>query len=253
MEHFQQNAAAMAVPTRVSSLDKRTIRCKERSTTRTCVKSKPVKFGIRFYSIVGWSLCYLHSIFDNGSENGSEKSPVTRYVSVFWELRRSVEYSINGSIVAKGSASALLSGAQAASRTKVHPSLQHGLPLVMDNFYKRHRLARQMNALCDGEVFVMDTVRLNGIDAINRPAVSDAVKSIKSAERGSWMLCEALNFEAERNGAPTVATKSRLIVSKNHSFVTLYINYLSNAPSQRTEELSAHTISSVHGATNMPR
>lgn len=251
LEHVQQNDATMAVPTGVSSLEENTIRCKGRTAARTYMKSKPVKFGIRFYAIVGRGRCYLHSIFDNGSGNKTGQSPVMRYTSVFQDLRRPVENSIDGSIVAKGSASVLWC-AQAAHQTKVHLTPQHGRLLVMDNFYTRHTLAPQMNGLSDGEMFVLGTV-LNLIDAINRPVVNNAVESLNAAERESWMLYQSFNFPAERNGAPTVATKSGLIVLKDRLVVTLYINYLSDTPSQRIQRPSDHSILFVHGVFNMSR
>lgn len=56
MEHFQRNAATMAVPTSVISFDENTIRCKGRTLARTFMKTKPVKLGICFYTSVGGSL-----------------------------------------------------------------------------------------------------------------------------------------------------------------------------------------------------
>lgn len=67
--HFMKNAAAVAAPTGVSSLDENTIRTKGRTAARTYVKSKPCKLGISFYAVVGWNAVYLHSFWDNGSGN----------------------------------------------------------------------------------------------------------------------------------------------------------------------------------------
>lgn len=91
----------------------------------------------------------------------------------------------------------------------------------MDNFYTRHALTRQMNVSNDGEVFVLSTARLNLTDGIDRPAVKEAVETLKAVERRSYMLCQAFIAPTELNGAPTVAAKRGFIVFKNRSVVTM--------------------------------
>jgi Transposase IS4 len=69
LHHFMKNAASVAVPKGCSALEENTIRCKARTGARSYMKSKPVKFGIRFYAVVGWKHAYVHSLWDNGSGN----------------------------------------------------------------------------------------------------------------------------------------------------------------------------------------
>lgn len=58
-DHFLNNFAAVSVPVVPSTLDENTIRCKARTSARNYMKSKPVKFGIRFYLVIGWDIPYI--------------------------------------------------------------------------------------------------------------------------------------------------------------------------------------------------
>ncbi|KAF1776665.1 hypothetical protein JG687_00010386 [Phytophthora cactorum] len=51
-----------AVPIGVSSIDEMTVRTKARTRARTFMPSKPDKYGVRFYTAVGWSSLYAHSL-----------------------------------------------------------------------------------------------------------------------------------------------------------------------------------------------
>lgn len=125
-------------------------------------------------------------------------------------------------MVAKISASALWC-ALATQKMRVNRTPQYGRLLVRDSFYLRHTLARQMNALNDWGVFVLSTAKINLMNERNRP---EAVKYLRGAERGSWLLYGAFKFPAEQNGEPTIATRKRFILVKDRSAATLFTNYL---------------------------
>lgn len=89
IEHFMKNAAKIAVPIGTSALDENTARTKARSRAKSYLPSKPDKYGIRFYAVVGSKHVYLSSISDNGSGNHTNISQPQMYCRVFRELRTS--------------------------------------------------------------------------------------------------------------------------------------------------------------------
>ncbi|OWZ04679.1 hypothetical protein PHMEG_00023377 [Phytophthora megakarya] len=87
MAQIQQKFAAIAVPVGAVSLDENTVRTKARSGARTYMPSKPDKYGVRFYAVVGWQSLYTYSVWDNGSGNRTRTVAAERYVDVFPALR----------------------------------------------------------------------------------------------------------------------------------------------------------------------
>ncbi|KAG6966286.1 hypothetical protein JG687_00004926 [Phytophthora cactorum] len=71
------------VPVGAASLNENTVRTKARSSARTYLPSKPDKYGVRFYAVVGWGSLYGHSVFDNGSGNTQASPPAELYCSLF--------------------------------------------------------------------------------------------------------------------------------------------------------------------------
>ncbi|POM66675.1 LOW QUALITY PROTEIN: Hypothetical protein PHPALM_17430 [Phytophthora palmivora] len=87
LTHFQER---FADPYWLYSIDKMTVRIKARSRERTYMSSKPDKYGVRFYSVVGWDSLYVHAIWDNGSGHNQQSTPAQRYTQQFPELRTSL-------------------------------------------------------------------------------------------------------------------------------------------------------------------
>ncbi|RLN37861.1 hypothetical protein BBJ28_00000464, partial [Nothophytophthora sp. Chile5] len=94
LQHFQQKFASVAVPYGVSSLDENSVRTKARTRAKSFIPSKPDKFAIRFYAVVGWRSLYVHSIWDNGSGNDLRSSPSQRYTNVFPTLRTALDHTL---------------------------------------------------------------------------------------------------------------------------------------------------------------
>ena len=69
LNRFLENSIKIAVPVGCSVLDENTVSCKAQTSAKSYMKSKPVKFGIRFYAVVSWKHPYIHSLWDNGSGN----------------------------------------------------------------------------------------------------------------------------------------------------------------------------------------
>ena len=69
LNHFLQNVVSIAIPDGPVAFDENTIRTKARTQAKSCIPSKPVKFGIRFYYVVGWKYAYLYLLWDNVSGN----------------------------------------------------------------------------------------------------------------------------------------------------------------------------------------
>lgn len=84
---FNRNAASVAVPTGFQSLDELSVRCCARTTATTYIPNKPIKYGIRFYTVVGHNSKYIHSIFDNNSGNKTGLSLSDSYCALFRSLR----------------------------------------------------------------------------------------------------------------------------------------------------------------------
>ncbi|GMF34516.1 unnamed protein product [Phytophthora fragariaefolia] len=87
LAQVQQIFAAIAVPVGAISLDEITVRTKARSGAKTYMPSKPDKYGVRFYGVVGWDSLYAFSVWDNASGNHTRTIPAERYVGVVPSLR----------------------------------------------------------------------------------------------------------------------------------------------------------------------
>ncbi|OWZ14705.1 hypothetical protein PHMEG_00011776 [Phytophthora megakarya] len=87
MTQIQEKFAAVVVPVGALSLDENTVRINARSGAKTFMSSKPDKYGVRFYAVVGWKSLYAYFIWDNGSGNRTRTVPAERYVDAFPALR----------------------------------------------------------------------------------------------------------------------------------------------------------------------
>lgn len=74
-KHFLKNGGSVAFPVVVSDLDEKKVWCKERTTARSCMKSKTVRFGIRYYLVEGLDVPYTHSMWDKNYGNCSDITP----------------------------------------------------------------------------------------------------------------------------------------------------------------------------------
>eukprot|EP00644_Phytophthora_capsici_P000740 jgi/Phyca11/109379/e_gw1.16.787.1 len=75
-----------------------TVPTKARSKARTYMthskSSKPDKYGVRFYAVVGWDSLYVHSLWDNTSGNILPTTPAQRYTELFPVLRTSLHNTL---------------------------------------------------------------------------------------------------------------------------------------------------------------
>eukprot|EP00644_Phytophthora_capsici_P010769 jgi/Phyca11/104158/e_gw1.9.687.1 len=55
-----------------------TVATKARSKARTYMPSKPDKYGVRFYAVVGWDSLYVHTFWDSSSGNSQTTTPAQR-------------------------------------------------------------------------------------------------------------------------------------------------------------------------------
>lgn len=141
MNSFFRSTANIAVPKkRVQKLDKLSVRCSARTTAKTYMPNKPLKFGIIFYAIVGNYSRYIHSIWDNNSGNKTGISPADSFCSLFLSLRGVFNRKIDHMLIKKDSASALWS-LQTSQQTPLSPQSSDRL-LVTDNFNTRHLLGK---------------------------------------------------------------------------------------------------------------
>ena len=192
LQHFIKNASKIAVPDGPVAIDENTIRCKGRTRAKTYMKNKPVKFGIRFYAVVGWKYTYLHSLWDNGRGNKLKFSPASRYCSVFQDMRQSFDTFITNDpeeIILPDSASALWS-LQISKMHQVLKSPSGKRVVFMDNYYTRHPFARKIKHLTNDEIKVIGTIKLNSLDTYNKTNVVRAIEMMKDVPMGSWLLVQ---------------------------------------------------------------
>lgn len=152
--YFAKISATLAVPIRISFLNKITIRCIGRTGTRSYMKSKPVRFGNGLYAFVRWAPAYFHSFLENGSGNKTGQSPVQRRINLFRHLKGAVKRKMDERLMSKSSIFAFWC-AQMVHRSQLHPAANFGRVAVMDNFYTHLVLACKLHVLSDGEYKVV--------------------------------------------------------------------------------------------------
>ena len=194
MDHFVGNCATIAVPLGAMSLDENTAATKGRSVAVCYLPSKPDKYGLRFYAVVGHTYSYLYSLWDNGSGNAFSK-PLYRYCSVFPALRRPVtkvlrELPAPGIAVHKPTA---LWVAQTVHPSKVLPqkaveNVGQKRYLFCDNFYTRHNFAYALLVATDYETVTIGTVHSNYVHRAFKSNVQKVMEELEKmrGERGHW-------------------------------------------------------------------
>ncbi|POM68374.1 Hypothetical protein PHPALM_15472 [Phytophthora palmivora] len=194
MTQIQNKFAAIAVPVGAVSLDENTVRTKARSSARTYLPSKPDKYGVRFYAVVGWKSLYAYSIWDNGSGNRTRATPAERYIGVFPALRTALFRTLERSDVAiKRKDASALWVAMSGHLTKIHAAPNCHRLLVCDIFYTRHNLAKTLLAFTDGEMRMLGTVRIPLQGKGDTIGLDSAKARVAAAERGSWELIAAID------------------------------------------------------------
>ncbi|GMF45458.1 unnamed protein product [Phytophthora fragariaefolia] len=247
MTQIQQRFAAIVVHVGAVSLDENTVRTKARTAAKTFMPSKPDKYGVRFYSVVGWKSLYTYAMWDNGSGNRTRASPAGRYVDVFPELRSALFRTLERpEIPIKRSEAGALWVAMWGHLTKQYAALNGHRLLICDNFYTRHNLAKTILAFNDGEMKMIGTVRISLQGKWNAMELEAAKARVDECERGSWELIAAVDVppgweklqekhkRAQKKLPPhlqtpymapmTIAAKSGNIVFRDKQTVIFYTN-----------------------------
>ena len=191
LEHFEQNTVKVAVPTGTSALDEASIRTKARTTARSYIPSKPDKYAVRMYALVGSKNTYISSIVDNRSGNTSGESGAEAFCRVHREMRTPYNRVLgNCTFIEKNSPTAMWI-LQMAHQTKTYQDPSGSRVFFMDNFYTRHTLAQGLKQMTDGEAKIIGTVKFTNIDSTNRRYVAEGVTKLKDCARGSWSVIRA--------------------------------------------------------------
>ncbi|OWZ24586.1 hypothetical protein PHMEG_000336 [Phytophthora megakarya] len=180
MEHFQKQFAAFAVPLCVSSIDEMTVRTKARTRAKTFMPSKPDKYGLRFYAVVGWSSLYVHSLWANSSDTQVSFQLYEQHFTIRCEMKVF-----------------LVMDSDAGHETRALRSPTGHRLVVSDKFYTRHTFARALLKFTDGEMHLLGTVRINFVDKWNKSAVSAAVEQVDNGVRGDLALVVAVDPEPQ--------------------------------------------------------
>lgn len=141
-----------------------------------------------------------------------------------------------------------------AHQTQLHPAKQGGRFFVMDNFYTRHLQGRQLDIMSDCECKILGTVRFNNVDGPNRPALKDAIESLRNASPGDWRRVQVYNQGNTAESPLTIAEKCGFVVFKDRSIVAFYKNNLADTPIARVHQPDdAHAVMCVHGLVPLLR
>ena len=194
---FRKRSADLATLQGTVALDEMTqpTRCQNRAVSY--MKSKPDKYGIRFYGLVGWRYLYLYSVVDNGSGNIDKTPPANRYIGTFPKLVTMFRKFADKSSPANNKDEPAIDPSspsavwlmQMAHMAKSNPSGTNHC--FTDNFYTRHSLARGIDKITDGNTKLTGTCRLNFVDAVNKKLVAEAHKRVSEGEQGDWLLVPA--------------------------------------------------------------
>lgn len=68
---------------------------------------------------------------------------------------------------------------------------------------------------------MLGAVRLNTVNACNRPVIKEAVECLKNLKKGFRLLCQSCN-KIKRDTAPIPAPKSGYVVWKYKNVVNFY-------------------------------
>ncbi|KUF95983.1 Bifunctional epoxide hydrolase 2 [Phytophthora nicotianae] len=239
--------------------------------------SKPDKYGVRFYAVVGWDSLYVHSLWDNSSGNTTPSTPAERYTRLFPSLRTPLYNTLRSDDVSIEATSATAMWiAMAGHQTQSFRSPTGHRLVVSDNFYTRHTFAQALLKFTDGEMHLLGTVRINLVDKWNKPAVSAAIGRVDAGNRGSWELVAAVNpepgWEAKQKGhqkrqrgvakakqtafEPTIvqAQNAGYIIYKDRKVVIFYTNDLKATPSERSlPSTSPEAVYCCHGTYPIQR
>jgi hypothetical protein len=259
LNNFQKNCASVAVPLGSSALDEASCRTSGRTRAKTYMPNKPMKYGIRFYAVVGSRHVYCHSLWDNGSGNTLSTTQGDRYTEVFRDLRTPFDKAYSDDPegkyggVKKNSASALWS-LQIAHQTKKQRDPSGKRTFLMDNFYTRHNLGEKLKLLTDDEVRITGTCRLNVIQANNKVGVKKGIDMLKNKERGTWVLVQAFNLQRADNDV-MAAPNCGYIIFKDRRDVIFYTNDLADTPNELAVigNNNEHAISCVNGLSKLHR
>ncbi len=205
LKHFYLQCANVAVPLGPGALDENGAATKARTKASSYMPSKPDKYAIRFYSLVGHRYLYLFSMFDNNRGNSTGLNLVDRYAFIHRELRHVVASKFKDKCntkpgdINRESASALWTtqlGHMCMKKPMSDVNIRDkSRRIFTDNFYTRHALGQKMKEISNNELKLCGTVRLNFVDEVNKVNVIEGIEMMKKAERGDWVLVPAFNFE----------------------------------------------------------
>ncbi len=171
----------------VSALDENSCANKACTRAKTYLPSKPDKYAIRFYAVIGHKYVYLSSMFDNRAGNKTGVLGVQDYCRLFHSLRMPYYKVTADQESLTDTPSALwmcMMGHQTASLKAPNGRNRN---VFCDNFYTRHSLAAALGKFTDGEAKIVGTVKFTNLDATNRYRVSQGIEWLKDANRGEWV------------------------------------------------------------------
>ena len=168
---------------------------KGRTSAKTYMPIKPIKYGLRFYGLASSAAGippYLFSFINNGSGNTSNKSLPENYVDQYPKLRRPYEKILKPSKLVDPKSPSALWALQKVHLAQSFPEEEKHI--FSDNFYTSHKLSKLVLTTTDGKLKITGTCRFNKIDATNRTYVRKGLEMLDKMDRGSWILVRAYDM-----------------------------------------------------------
>lgn len=223
---FLHRCVSIEVPTGSVALDENSKRCKARSREVSYIKSKPDKYAVRFYAVVGHKYQYVFNFFDNLRGHRTDVPPVMIYCQNFPNLRESVRHICHEDSTLTVDKPSALWLSQCGHLVSIQPATvktgKNPIRWVFcDNFYTRHPLAHKIIAMTNTEVHIIGTVRMNYIDKLfNRPIVEAGIKSLAGDNRrGDWVLVPEYELPLPVGKSRKNKTKDTAQKAKNCGFI----------------------------------
>jgi hypothetical protein len=245
------------------ALDEVTVRCKARSKAVSYIPSKPDKWGIRLYAVCAWDHHYIFSFWDNGTGNTTGEDPARNYAFKH-NIRHVQEAMVTRKLLpANNTARPLwaLMQAHMCVQDDVAPTTENTRLVVTDNYYTSPVLAKAAQALSQGNVLSLGTVKLTNQSKENQDQIKKGTRLLETAPKGTWVLLQVFEkvpgHGTGANRIPAsiqVQEKAGFICFKDRGSVVFYCNDLAyTPPSDVNYADDPVTIDCVRGLAPLPR
>lgn len=94
---------------------------------------------------------------------------------------------------------------------------------------------KQLLVLTDGEENILGIVRINVVDAVNRPSLKKGIEILQHSERNAWISVQNMENDEGRESEPKSTGKKGYVILMDKKVVVFYKNYLAETSRQDVE------------------